>query len=241
MTFPLPSRQTRAFAALLLGGFVLSVAAREPLPADASPVDAKAIDYRQVLKAPPAEGSPEAEADLQAVLQMQAWRTPEMVAWAKWVDRDDLFAFADAIGTDFTPARLPKTATFLKWIDDSTYDAVGEAKNAFGRPRPFVNHPEVHPCVELRREASYPSGHAVGFFVEAEVLSDLFPQRREALFTLAQKLSWGRVIGGVHYPSDLVGGHRLAEALFAQIKRSPAYQSGLAEARSECAAAGVGR
>ena len=45
------------------------------------------FDLRAILPPPPAPGSIAASADLESVLQAQAWRTPEQVAWAQFVEK----------------------------------------------------------------------------------------------------------------------------------------------------------
>ena len=45
------------------------------------------LDFAKILPAPPEPGSLAAGADLNAVLQVQAWRTPEEVAWAKRIEK----------------------------------------------------------------------------------------------------------------------------------------------------------
>src|SRR5438309_1697001 len=49
------------------------------------------LDLAAILPDPPAAGSLAANADLETVLQVQAARTPEQVAWAQVVERNDLF------------------------------------------------------------------------------------------------------------------------------------------------------
>lgn len=76
------------------------------------------------------------------------------------------------------------------------------------RPRPFVAF-GFDPLVavsEAERLASFPSGHAALLFAIAFVL--LFSNRRAGWWFFGLSLLNGiaRVIAGVHYPSDIVGG-----------------------------------
>jgi acid phosphatase (class A) len=79
------------------------------------------------------------------------------------------------------------------------------------------------------------------FFVEAGVLAEIFPERRAELFEYAHRLAWGRVIGGVHYPTDLAGGQVLAEAILERLKGSAAFQAALARSRAEVAPFGAAK
>ena len=196
------------------------------------------IDFTKVLPPPPAPGSLAAEADLLAVLQAQDLRTYADESWARRVAVGDLFDFSDILGSWFSRANLPVTAALLEDVDGDLGPGVDASKNAFARPRPFVADARVHPCVERpevggRFQYSYPSGHTMQFFVEAAVLAEIFPDRREALFGFAGRMAWGRVIGGVHYPTDLVAGRLAAEVIVGELDKSEAFQGELAKARGE--------
>jgi uncharacterized membrane protein len=67
---------------------------------------------------------------------MQAWRTPEQVAWAKRVDQNDVFLFADVLGAWFAQANLPLTAALLKDVDEDRHEVTEVEKTWFARARP---------------------------------------------------------------------------------------------------------
>ena len=54
--------------------------------------------------------------------------------------------------------------------------------------------------------ATYPSGHGVLARLYAIVLADLMPDKRRDIFARGDRFAQGRVINGVHYPSDILGG-----------------------------------
>lgn len=194
------------------------------------------FDFAKILPAPPEPGSIAAQADIEAVLQVQAWRTSEQVAWAKRADIGDLFDFANVIGEWFTEENLPVTKTLLSDVDSDLRVGIFASKDFFARPRPFVDNDHVKPCVKLYKGMSYPSGHTVSFFVEAGVLAEIFPQKRVHLFDYAQKMAWGRVIGGVHYPTDLVGGRLFAAAIVEELNKNAAFRAALKNSRAEITA-----
>lgn len=193
------------------------------------------VDCAKVLPAPPATGTLPALADLEAVLQAQAWRTPEHVAWAKRVDRNDPFMSSDVLGTWFTKENLPRTAALLKDVDEDRHEITEVAKKLFARARPWVVDARVQPCVGKPGNDSYPSGHATSIFTRAGVLAEIFPEKREALFEFAHRAGWGRIHAGVHFPSDVVGGWLLAEAIVEEIKKSPVFRQRVHEVRAEVA------
>jgi hypothetical protein len=54
-------------------------------------VSPAAFNVAQILPAPPATGYLAAQSELEVVLQVQAWRTPEQVAWARTVEKQTVF------------------------------------------------------------------------------------------------------------------------------------------------------
>lgn len=198
-------------------------------------VKPEAFDVAKVLPAPPAPDSLAAQAELETVLQAQAWRTPEQVAWAKLIDKDNAFNHAGVLGAWFTKENLPLTAAFLADVTDDA-NAVGAlTKKLYARPRPPQVDSRVQPCLEVPTTASYPSGHAMRAFVWAAVLAEIFPEKRAELFERAHRAAWSRVLSGLHFPSDLVGGRLLAEAVMAELKKSGAFRAAIEKCRSEVA------
>ncbi len=185
------------------------------------------------LPAPPEAGSLAALADLEAVRQAQAWRSPEQVAWAQAVDKGDVYGFAPVLGPWFTAAHLPVHAALFKRLNQDLARVSPVAKARFARVRPFKVEPSLHPCVELPAGDSYPSGHALYLFAEAEVLAEIYPECREALLAQAHRAAWGRILGGVHFPSDVVGGRLLAEAIVKEMKTSEAFRREVEACRRE--------
>lgn len=191
------------------------------------------LDVAAILPPPPAPDTPAGRADLETVLQVQAARTPEQIAWAEEIEEENVFANADAIGPWFTAKNLPATAAFFAKVE-ADYARLG-VKKRFERPRPPYADARVQPCVRFSRSSSYPSGHAVRAWLWAEVLAAEYPEARAALEARARAVCWGRVIGGVHYPSDVAAGEMLAKALAAAMLKTPAVQAALEKCRAEAA------
>ncbi len=196
-------------------------------------VAAEALDFPALLGPPPEPGTVAGQADLEAVVQVQAWRTPEQVAWAQVVDRDTVFNLAAELGPWFRAESLPRATAWFAALGDDIRWLDGAAKAPFRRARPHAVDPRVQPVVTLPKSFSYPSGSACQAFVWAEVLAEIFPEHREALFARAHRAAWGRVIGGVHFPSDVVAGRRLAGAYLAEARKSAAFRAAQAEAGTE--------
>ena len=191
----------------------------------------------RVLPAPPEPGSLAALADLEAVLMVQAWRSPDQVAYAKKIDEASVFAYAEVLGPWFTAEQLPVLTKFFKQVNTDAGAAIGQAKNRFARLRPPYVDAQVHPCIDVpaRKSFSYPSGHSTELNLEALVLAEIFPEKRENLLAWGRKAAWGRILAGVHFPTDDVGGRILAEALLVALRKNPAFLAAIENCRKESA------
>lgn len=199
-------------------------------------LDPSAPSLAAALPPPPAPGSLEDRADLETVLQVQVWRTPEQAALAQRLVQDEPFKFAEVLGPRFSAIHLPRTAAFLEQVLADCYAVSTALKDRFQRKRPHEADPRVQPCLQRSSSPSYPSGHSTRAYVLATVLADLFPVRRDPLFNYARKAAWARVQGGVHYPTDLEGGRVLAAAIVATLHSSATFRAAESECRAEIAA-----
>lgn len=223
--------------ALVLSPGTPGLVAKDPLPAAQTRsgyfVAPTSIDVNQVLAPPPAPGSLTALADVEAVRMCQAWRSPEQETWAQDVDKDDPFASADVLGPWFKASNLPKCAQLLREAGDDANTICWKAKAMFNRPRPYQVDERIKPCVPRQSNSSYPSGHSLNVFTRALVLGEVFPGQRAALLDRAHRAAWGRILGGVHFPTDDVAGRLLAEAIFLRMKESPEFQTAVLACRNE--------
>jgi len=90
-----------------------------------------------------------------------------------------------------------------------------------GRIRPYLAHPDLQPCLPPEDTGSFPSGHAVWFRTNAELLADLLPERRDRLQQVGRQGGANRVFCGVHDPSDVEAGQRLGAEAARQIIACP--------------------
>ncbi len=96
------------------------------------------------------------------------------------------------------------TATTLLAGLFARYDVAETLRYFWHRPRPFVSH---H-ATQLLSESSYsfPSGHSTFFFALSTVVY-LYHKKLGVFFYVATVcMTIGRVVSGVHYPSDIVAG-----------------------------------
>ena len=103
-------------------------------------------------------------------------------------------------------------------------DVKNKLKDAIGRQRPFLSHSELKPCLPREYSESYPSGHSIWYVTTSLLLADLLPERKDRLMQVGRQGMAARVTCGMHYPSDVEAGQRLAEAAALQIIRSPQWK-----------------
>jgi hypothetical protein len=184
----------------------------------------------------PPPGSPEDQADLAAVLKAQAQRTPQQAAQVMAEAHATPKLFQAVLGPSFSPEHEPR---IYGLIEDAARDSSilqRDAKAKWQRLRPFRGHPaEVHPVYQADG-LSYPSGHATFAYVCAVLLADIFPAKKDALLQEAAQIAQDRVIGGVHYPSDIAAGEKFGRSLARLLQANPDFQTVLAQAKQEAAA-----
>lgn len=75
----------------------------------------------------------------------------------------------------------------------------------YHRPRPFAAFPQIH-ALFTDTEWSFPSGHATFFFAMAAALYLYNKKWGVGFFIATLAVTISRVVAGVHYPSDILGG-----------------------------------
>ena len=192
-------------------------------------------DSIALLAPPPLPDSAEQNADLNEVRAVRHDVSPEDAAAAENEHKFNIFNFTPAIGDFFQPGKFPKTEGFFRKVQKDAADVVDQAKDYYRRPRPYVIDPSLANG-KLETSFSYPSGHSTESMVLALVLSEVFPDKKDALIAHARQIGWHRVQIGRHYPTDIYAGRVLAQAIVREMDKNPDFQKDLAEARAEVAA-----
>lgn len=105
--------------------------------------------------------------------------------------------------------------------NNAVIDPVLMHKLHFNKERPHrlaerYRIPFKHDLLKTTETPSYPSGHTTQAYFVALKLSEKYPYLKDRLFHVARLISSSRLDRGVHFPSDLIGGKLLANALFNQ-------------------------
>ena len=193
------------------------------------------LDY-VLLPPPPSDKNSEAEkADLAELHRIEKARTPAQVAAALADEREmDIFVYRTVLGDKFSAANLPVTAKFSQEVGRIASAAIGPLKAEYQRPRPYQFDSTLHPvCNTTNRPDSYPSGHAIIGYLQAFALTQIVPEKHQAILERADEYAYNREVCGVHYPTDVASGKQAAYAVFGEMMTSAEFQKALAAARAE--------
>jgi len=206
--------------------------------------DPATIDFKALLPDPPANDSSTTRQEINLILEKQKTRTRnEEIRIKEEQEHLKVWLFENVLGPWFTEKNLPATAALFQRVGSVVHPVIDTAKKHWDRPRPFLLDKRIHPPLppedlsELSKNASYPSGHSTVGNLDALILAELAPDLKDAIMARGLQIGDDRILGGVHFPGDVDAGHTLANALFAKLMDSPAFQADLAKAKAEVAAA----
>lgn len=214
-----------------IGLAILSAAS----PAAAEPyVTARMMDIAALLAPPPVVGSAADIADLRAVLAAQAQASEARKDQALADSVETVFVmFTRVLGTNFVTASLPKATVLFARVSESEAATVDPAKPFFARLRPWMAHPEVQIFTRRSKRGSYPSGHSTQVTINAILLSAMVPERRQEIWARADDYTQSRIVGGMHYPTDVEAGRRAGTAMAAVMFQLPHFRADFDAVRSE--------
>ena len=195
--------------------------------------DNREIDLLQLLPPPPANTSQQTKAELAEILKLQATRTPQMIAHAQADVAEEVWQFADVLGPKLNKSKLPLVAAFFDRLGETEGAVVDPAKAYWKRPRPYVLDARVKPVVKKSSSFAWPSGHAtIGTLMGIE-LANMVPEKRAELLARAWAYGNNRIIGGVHFRSDVEMGRISGTVIAARIKDHLDFKAEFEAARVE--------
>jgi len=199
------------------------------------------IDVLALLPPPPPRDSGEQAADLGEVRSVHFSHPAEEEPAAQFENTNlSLVNFAPVITAFSHPDRLPKTkALFHQILRDSAH-TVNTGKTYWKRDRPFITDPSLAEGAPTPG-FSYPSGHSTIGTVYALVLAEMFPDKRDAILAIGRNIGWHRVMLAKHYPTDVMAGRVLAQAIVRELNASPDFQRDLEAAKAEIIANTAGQ
>jgi membrane-associated phospholipid phosphatase len=180
----------------------------------------------------PAAGSEAARVDAAIVLWTQRTRTAASVAKAKSEVILGPAAYSEALGQPLDARTRPLTCALFEEVARELKAITDPLKKQFARPRPYDADPQVKPAIDREPSFSYPSGHATRGLAFALILAELVPAQRDAILEAGFQVGVDRVIGGVHYPTDIEAGQRLGGEWARVWLSRPVNQARLGELRA---------
>jgi len=202
-------------------------------------------DSLALLPAPPATGSAALAADGATFRTLTALQGTPRGALAvqdanlKFPKAAEVFSCA--LGMPISEEATPNLNMLLRRTLADAGSATYKAKNKYERTRPFVVF-KARSCTpgeeaELAKDGSYPSGHSAVGWAWALVLSEIAPDRGNALLQRGRAFSQSRAICGVHWQSDIENGRLIGAATVAKLHANPVFQAQMAAAQAEIAKA----
>jgi acid phosphatase (class A) len=140
------------------------------------------------------------------------------------------------LGSWFKADDLPETAKLMKEVQKQAKPIYSGAKDFYGRKRPFKIDARIKPCLTLEDTPTYPSGHSTRAVMWATILGEMFPDKKDALMDRATQIGDDRVLGGLHFPSDVEAGRVLGAAIAAEFLKNPDFKAAMEKAKDECMA-----
>ena len=194
-----------------------------------------------IIPPAPAAGSAALAWELSVNQQLLSLRdTPR---WALAVLDNDL-SFPTAAGTFSCALDMPinqQDTPYLYQLLRRTLPDAGlatySAKDHYQRTRPFVTNGQPI-CAAgqeetLATDGSYPSGHTAIGWAWALILSELAPDRSEALFKRGLAFGDSRMVCNVHWPMDVIQGQIVAAATVAVLQNNATFREDMMGARAE--------
>jgi len=109
---------------------------------------------------------------------------------------------------------------------------IGDAKKHWSRLRPYLTHPDLTPCIKKESSFSYPSGHSALSHYYMHILEVLLPNKKAAIDARADQIAYDRLVGGVHYPSDIRDGKLLGDEIYDYVSQQSGFKALLRAAPS---------
>lgn len=178
------------------------------------------IDWKKIIPRPPQNSSTQTAREMKVLQTATKSRTYKEIELIYMVDSEPLTLFYNFLEN--------KNLSFPKNTFDEYYNILEQyiyaLKSYFNRARPEQLAPYFNMELEIlytdtHNTPSYPSGHTMYAALAAHILSERYPDYEKKFFELAKYCALGRILQGVHFPSDNEASFEATKILYAAIKR----------------------
>ncbi len=201
----------------------------------------------------PANSSKQTKAELEFLLDLQSKRTKQQTERVMQIAKigywpeayyvpthpkyqsnleNLFFEINEVMEENHDPNEYPATVNLLKSATDDMRLMEFRVKYNLLRARPYQLEPKLEPLREIK-SPSFASGHTLWAYVQAYILAELVPEKREAFLGLAYEIGYSRELMGVHYPSDEEAARQLAHRMVALMWNTMAFQNDFRTAKNE--------
>jgi acid phosphatase (class A) len=147
--------------------------------------------------------------------------------------------FSCALNAPISEQATPVLYRLLRRTLSDAGLATSTAKDRYQRRRPFLSNyaPICTPGLEkaLMTDGSYPSGHTTIGWTWALILTEIAPERLDAIIARGRAFGDSRLVCNAHWASDVDAGRYLGAVVTARLHADAAFLADLNAAREELA------
>jgi acid phosphatase (class A) len=199
-------------------------------------------DSQALVPPPPAAGSAAFAADeytyrsTRRLRDTPRWRLATKDANLEFPQAAETFSCA--LDMSISDKETPHLNMLLRRVRADASRATDKAKDYFKRRRPYLAYGDTS-CTpdEKHKDDSYPSGHSSIGWAWALVLTEIAPDRSNAILPRGVAFGQSRVVCGVHWESDVQAGRLVGASVVSRLHADPVFLAQLTFARGEIEAA----
>ncbi len=171
---------------------------------------------QKIINEAPLNSSEITKQDLEELEARLKSTTSEEITFAKYVDKTENFAnlFIDIIKEEDSNISIDD---FFR-IDSQTEPILYYLKDKINRPRPYqlakALQYDINPIIKTNAcSAAYPSGHALSGYFVSRYFANKYPNLKDRLLELGEKIANSRINVGIHFPSDSMISKQIADTI----------------------------
>lgn len=194
--------------------------------------DAKTLSPKS-LNAPYEQNSSQWNAEIAQIIELQKNADVNEIEKARQERHVTIESMVLKVDPELTREKNPQLYQLLERVSETTKTVTDSAKIYWHKKRPYQASKDVKALIEPHRGFSYPSGHTCFSFTVAEILAEIFPDKKAEFFNHAQEIANHRILVGMHFPKDIEGGKELASLIIKALQKNSEFQNDLKQAKDE--------